>query len=96
MPIVGGPDIHRKQITFDCLGTVTGQVQRGQKLAAAGVSAHLAEPAGTAFARGRKRHAKTDETDWATPPARATKPHPSTKRALADRTDAGKAGTACR
>jgi hypothetical protein len=30
MPIVGGPDIHRKQITFDYLDTVTGQVQRGQ------------------------------------------------------------------
>ena len=26
-------------------------------------SAHLAEPADTAFARGRKRHAKTDRTD---------------------------------
>ena len=97
MPIVGGLDIHRKQITFDYLDTVTGQVQRGQvspadrehlrawlvrfagcedaafavegctgwryvveELAAAGVTAHLAEPADTAFARGRKRHAKTD------------------------------------
>jgi hypothetical protein len=30
MPIVGGLDIHRKQITFDYPGTVTGQVQRGQ------------------------------------------------------------------
>jgi len=100
MPIVGGLDIHRKQITFDYLDTGTGQVQRGQvspagrehlrawlarfngrgdvafaaegctgwryvaeELAAAGVAAHLAEPAGTAFARGRKRHAKTDKTD---------------------------------
>jgi transposase len=100
MPIVGGLDIHRKQITFDYLDTVTGQVCRGQvspadrehlrawlarfadredaafavegctgwryvagELAAAGVAAHLAEPAGTAFARGRKRHAKTDKTD---------------------------------
>ena len=97
MPIVGGLDIHRKQITFDYPGTETGQVQRGQispadrahlrawlarfagredvafavvgcagwryvteELAAAGVAAHLAEPADTAFARGRKRHAKTD------------------------------------
>jgi transposase len=97
MPIVGGLDIHRKQITFDYLDTVTGQVQRGQvspadrehlrawlarfagcedaafavegctgwryvaeELAAAGITAHLAEPADTAFARGRKRHAKTD------------------------------------
>jgi transposase len=100
MPIVGGLDIHRKQITFDYLDTVTGQVQRGQvcpadrehlrgwlarfagredaefaleactgwryvaeELAAAGVRPHLAEPADTAFARGRKRHAKTDKTD---------------------------------
>ena len=99
MPIVGGLDIHRKQITFDYLDTVSGQVQRGQitpadrehlrawlarfagvedvafavegctgwryvaeELAAAGVAAHLAEPADTAFARGRKRHAKTDKT----------------------------------
>jgi transposase len=30
MPIVGGPDIHRKQIAFDYLDTVTGQVRRGQ------------------------------------------------------------------
>src|SRR2546430_3245584 len=100
MSIVGGLDIHRKQITFDYAGTGTGQVRRGQvspadrehlrawlarfagredvafaiegctgwryvaeELAAAGVTAHLAEPAGTAFARGRKRHAKTDKTD---------------------------------
>jgi transposase len=99
MPIVGGLDIHRKQITFDYLDTVTGQVCRGQvspadrghlrawlarfadredvafavegctgwryvaeELAAAGVAAHLAEPADTAFARSRKRHAKTGKT----------------------------------
>ena len=100
MPIVGGLDIHRRQITFDYPGTVTGQVSRGQispadrehlrawlarfagrddvafavegcagwryvaeELAAAGIAAHLAEPAGTAARRGRKRHAKTDKTD---------------------------------
>src|SRR5436305_9913337 len=100
MPIVGGLDIHREQITFDYLDTGTGQVRRGQvspadrehlrawlarfagrddvafavegctgwryvaeELAAAGVAAHLAEPADTAFARGRKRHAKTGKTD---------------------------------
>src|ERR1700736_366599 len=34
-----------------------------EELAAAGVAAHLAEPADTPFARGRKRHAKTDKTD---------------------------------
>jgi transposase len=100
MPIVGGLDIHRKQITFDYLDTVTGEVKRGQiapadrehlrawlarfagrgdvalamegcagwryvaeELAAAGIAAHLGEPADTAAARGRKRHAKTDKTD---------------------------------
>ncbi len=100
MPIVGGLDIHRKQLTFDYPGTVTGEIKRGQiapadrqhlrawlarfagrgdvafamegctgwrylaeELAAAGIAAHLAEPAGTAAARGRKRHAKTDKTD---------------------------------
>jgi hypothetical protein len=30
MPVVGGLDIHRKQLTFDYPGTVTGQVTRGQ------------------------------------------------------------------
>src|SRR5258708_39392302 len=30
MPIVGGLDIHRKQLTFDYLDTVTGEIQRGQ------------------------------------------------------------------
>ena len=30
MPIVGGLDIHRKQITFDYLDTMTGEVKRGQ------------------------------------------------------------------
>ena len=88
MPIVGGLDIHRKQITFDYLDTATGEVKRGQvapadrahlrawparfagrddvafalegctgwryvaeELAGAGVAAHVAEPADTAFAR---------------------------------------------
>jgi transposase len=100
MSIVGGLDIHRRQLTFDYLDTVTGQVRRGQvapadrehlrgwlgrfagcddvafaveactgwryvaeELASAGAAVHLAEPADTAFARGRKRHAKTDKTD---------------------------------
>jgi transposase len=101
MPIVGGLDIHRKQITFDYLDTVTGEVQRGQiapadrehlggwlarrfpggqdadfalegctgwryvaeELAAAGIGAHVGEPADTAALRGRRRHAKTDRTD---------------------------------
>jgi hypothetical protein len=30
MSIVGGLDIHRRQLTFDYLGTVTGEVRRGQ------------------------------------------------------------------
>jgi transposase len=100
MSIVGGLDIHRKQLTFDYLDTATGEVKRGQiapadrvhlrswlarfagrddvafalegctgwryvaeELAGAGVAAHVAEPADTAFARGRKRHAKTGKTD---------------------------------
>src|SRR5229473_1675167 len=100
MAIVGGFDIHRRQVTFDYLDTVTGQVCRGridpasraalrswlarfagrddvtfavegctgwryvaEELAAAGVAAHVGEPADTAAARGRKRHAKTDKTD---------------------------------
>ena len=100
MLIVGGLDIHRKQLTFDYLDTETGEVKRGQiapadrvhlrawlarfagrddvafalegctgwryvaeELAAAGVAAHVAERADTAFARGRKRHAKTGKTD---------------------------------
>jgi hypothetical protein len=30
VPIVGGLDIHRKQITFGYMDTVTGEVKRGQ------------------------------------------------------------------
>ncbi len=30
MTIVGGLDIHRRQLTFDYLDTVTGEVRRGQ------------------------------------------------------------------
>jgi len=98
--IVGGLDIHREQLTFDYLDTVTGQVLRGQvtpadreqlrgwlgrfagragvafavegctgwryvagELAAAGITAHVGEPADTAAACGRGRHAKTGKTD---------------------------------
>src|ERR1700740_354795 len=101
MSVVGGLDIHRKQLTFDSLDTVSGQVTRGQvtpadrehlrawlarfagrdddaafaiegctgwryvagERAAPGITGPLAEPADTALARGRKRHAKTDKTD---------------------------------
>jgi transposase len=102
MTIVGGLDIHRKQLTFDYAGTVTGEAVRGQvapadrahlrawlarfagcddvafalegctgwryvaeELAAAGCAAHVGEPADTAAARGRKRHAKTGQADSA-------------------------------
>ena len=41
----------------------TGWRYVAEELALAGIAAHLAEPADTAFARGRKRHAKTDKTD---------------------------------
>jgi len=99
--IVGGLDVHRKQITFDCLDTVTGEVSRGRvvpadrehlriwlarrfprpqevalavegctgwryvagELRRAGIEVHLAEPADTAAARGRKKHARTDRSD---------------------------------
>jgi transposase len=41
MPIVGGLDIHRKQITFDCLDTDTGELRRGRIVPADRM--HLAE-----------------------------------------------------
>ena len=101
MPIVGGMDIHRKQITFDDVDLATGEggvrsdragpdrrhlrawLERFEgipdagvrvggctgwryvaaELARAGVQAHLAEPADTAAARGRKKRAKTDRAD---------------------------------
>jgi len=111
--IVGGLDIHRQQITFDYVDTVSGEVSAGQisgadrrqvaawlrrrfgdpeargegadcsddgvvefalegctgwryvaeELAAAGVVAHLADPAETANLRGRRKRAKTDRAD---------------------------------
>jgi transposase len=99
MTIVGGLDLHRRQITFDYLQTSTGELRRGriipadrrhlrawlawlpehdgefavegctgwrfvvEELAAAQLHPHLAEPAETATARGRKRRAKTDRGD---------------------------------
>lgn len=41
MPIVGGLDIHRKQITFDCVDTDTGELERGR--IAPADRAHLAD-----------------------------------------------------
>ena len=52
----------RDDVAFALEGC-TGWRYVAEELAAAGVTAHLAEPADTAFARGRKRHAKTDKTD---------------------------------
>lgn len=100
MSIVGGLDVHRKQITYDYLDTGTGELSCDQvtgadrrqlaewlgrfagredvsfaveactgwryvveELQRAGVAAHLADPAETAAARGRKRRAKTDRAD---------------------------------
>jgi transposase len=99
MTIVGGLDLHRRQITFDYLDTATGELHRGriapadrehlrswlgrlpeqagdlavegctgwrfvvEEMAAAGFCPHVAEPAETATARGRKRRAKTDKGD---------------------------------
>jgi transposase len=100
MSMVGGFDVHRKQLTFDYVDRATGELQRGQvapadrrhlavwlrrfdgvsdvefavegctgwryvveELQKAGVKAHLAEPADTAAARGRKKRAKTDRAD---------------------------------
>ena len=52
----------RDDVAFAAEGC-TGWRYVAEELAAAGIAAHLAEPADTAFARGRKRHAKTDKTD---------------------------------
>jgi transposase len=104
MAMVCGLDLHRRQITFDTLETVSGEEWKGRiwqpdrarfrrwlhdevappaqdnkvavavegctgwryvvdEIEAAGFDAHLAEPADTQAARGRKRRAKTDRTD---------------------------------
>ena len=104
MTMVGGLDLHRRQITFDVVEVESGLEWRGriwqpdrerfrrwlgnevtsrardgrvalavegctgwryvaEEIAAAGFEAHLAEPADTQAARGRKRRAKTDRTD---------------------------------
>ena len=52
----------REDVAF-AVEACTGWRYVADELAAAGVTVHLAEPADTAFARGRKRHAKTDKTD---------------------------------
>jgi transposase len=99
MTMVGGFDVHRKQITFDyvdgdglvrvgeirpatrttlqrwlgehcpagdaefALEGCTGWRYVVEELAAAGVVAHLGDPAETAALRGRKKRAKTDRAD---------------------------------
>ncbi len=64
MPIAGGLDIHRKQLTFDYLDTETGQVKRGQ-IAPAGrahLRAWLVRFAGRADVRSRWRGALSGGT----------------------------------
>ena len=51
----------RDDVAFAAEGCTGWRYVAGE-LAAAGITAHLAEPADTAFARGRKRHAKTGKT----------------------------------
>jgi transposase len=104
MSMVCGLDLHRQQITFDAMDTVSGEVWRGrvwqpdrdrvrrwlhddvgrrangqpvamavegctgwryvvEEVEAAGYEAHVAEPADTQAARGRKHRAKTDRSD---------------------------------
>ena len=62
MPIVGGLDIHRKQITLDYLDTVTGEVRRGQVSPADRVQlrAWLARFAGRYRVRSRPQAARQD------------------------------------
>ena len=104
MSMVCGLDLHRRQITFHALDSVSGEVWRGrvwqpdrerfrrwpcrdvagrangepvvmvvegctgwrdvvEEIVAAGFEAHVAEPADTQAARGKKRRAKTDRSD---------------------------------
>jgi transposase len=51
----------RDDVAFAMEGC-TGWRYAAGELAAAGIAAHLGEPADTAAARGRKRHAKTGKT----------------------------------
>src|ERR1700746_4014623 len=52
----------REEVAFAVEGCA-GWRYVAEELGAAGITAHLAEPADTAARRGRKRHAKTDKTD---------------------------------
>ena len=53
MSIAGGLDIHRKQITFDYPGTVTGQVRRGQVSPHPAASLSSVRPDACHLMRGR-------------------------------------------
>jgi hypothetical protein len=59
VPIAGGLEIHRKQLTFDYLDTGTGEVKRGQIVPAdrAHLRAWLARFAGRTTSRSRWRGA---------------------------------------
>ena len=54
MAIVGGLDIHRKQITFDCLDTDSGELRRGRIVPAD--RAHLADWLARHAANGAETH----------------------------------------
>jgi hypothetical protein len=56
-------DLYGKLYAWSTTPRCTGWRYVAEELAAAGVEPDVAEPADTAFARGRKRHAKTDKTD---------------------------------
>jgi hypothetical protein len=53
--IVGGLDIHRKQITFDCLDLVTGEVNRGRIAPADRAHPRSWLPASATLVRPRSR-----------------------------------------
>ena len=130
MSIVGGLDIHRKQLTFDYLDTATGQVTRGQVSPAdrehlrawlarfagrgdvafafegctgwryvarrrprPGWTAHLAEPANTAFAL-RPQAARQDRQDRFPGPAAAAGRGPAARAPGPARAGPGSPGAA--
>jgi hypothetical protein len=85
MPIVGGLDIHRKQLTFDYLDTETGEVKRGQVALAdrAHLRAWLARFAGrddVAFALEGAPAGGTSRRSWPWPASRRTSPSRLTPR----------------
>ena len=79
MPIVGGLDIHRKQITFDYLDTATGEVRRGRSPRPTGrtcAPGWPGSPAGT-MPRSRWRAVPaggTSRRSWPRPASRRMSP----------------------